>query len=118
MHSADEQIDLSTNMADKLKIDPETKKLRIHLEVAGRRYGFDIDRSKEEFYRKAEHEVNRSITAIESKFNVDHEQSLAMTAIRLALENSVLAASRSLDDDMESLERLDRKLEAYFAKLN
>lgn len=91
--------------------------LKIHLTIAGRKYPFTIDRAQEELYRKAERETNEMISKIKSVFELDDEGVLAYSAVLIALGKLEHTTSRSLDDDMEELTRLDRILEAHLSKL-
>lgn len=91
--------------------------LKIHLTIAGRKYPFTIDRAQEELYRQAEKETNEMIAKIKSVFKLDEEGLLANAAVLIALSKLEMATARSLDDDMEELTKLDRKLEAHLAKL-
>ena len=91
--------------------------LNIHLTIAGHKYPLKIDRSKEELYRKAEGEINRWVSTIESRYRMDKEGCLAMAALQLALQNVERATARSIDDDLEELTRLERQIDAHLSKL-
>ena len=92
--------------------------LKIHLDIAGKKYQFQIDRAKEEVYRKAEKEINRWVATIESKYRIDKEGCLAMAALQLALQNVEHATARNIDDDLAELTKIERTLDAYLAKLD
>lgn len=94
-----------------------TELLKINLTIAGRKFPFTIKRAQEELYRKAEKETNEMISQIKANFEVDDEGAMAYAAVLLALDKLEHATSRNIDDDVEELKRLDRKLEAHLAKL-
>ena len=91
--------------------------IKIHLDIAGHKYPLMIDRAKEELYRKAEKEINRWFSTIESRYRMDKEGCLAMAALQLALQNVEHTTSRSIDDDLEELTKLERKIDAHLSKL-
>lgn len=91
--------------------------LNINLTIGGHKYPFTVKRSQEELYRKAERETNEMISQIKSAFQLDDEGVLAYAAVLLALDKLEHTTSRSLDDDMAELTRLDRQLESHLAKL-
>ena len=105
-----------------MKIKGEEKRmaeiLKIHLDIAGKKYPLQIDRAKEEVYRKAEKEINRWVATIESKYHIDKEGCLAMAALQLALQNVEHTTARSIDDDLTELTKIERSLEAYLSKLD
>lgn len=90
--------------------------LKIHLDIAGRKYPFQIDRAKEEIYRKAEKEINRWVATIESKYRMDKEACLAMAALQISLQNVERTTARNIDDDLAELTKIERMLDAYLAK--
>ena len=91
--------------------------LKIHLTIAGQKYPLNIDRSKEDIYRKAEGEINRWVSTISSRYRMEKEGVLAMAALQLALQNVERATARSIDDDLEELTKLERTLDAHLSKL-
>lgn len=91
--------------------------LKINLTIAGRKIPFTIKRSQEELYRRAEREVNEKMAQLKANFQLKDEEIMAYTAILLALDKLGHTSSRTIDDDMEELKRLDRQLEAHLSKL-
>lgn len=91
--------------------------LKIHLDIAGQKYPLMIDRAKEELYRKAEKEINRWFSTIESRYRMDKEGCLAMAALQIALQNVEHTTARNIDDDLEALTKLERQVDAHLAKL-
>lgn len=101
----------------------------IKLRIGGKSYSFvlkrdDADAStlaeKEELYRLAEKEVNAYATRLEkSRYDgFSMQDYLALTALQLAISNIALTRSRSLtSEDMERLEELDAKMDAYLNRL-
>ncbi len=90
---------------------------RITLNIAGKSYPLNIEREKEEIFRKAEKEINRWVATLESQFLSDTEGYLAMSALQLALKVVEMETSRSLGDDIDALQELDRKLDEHLNKL-
>ena len=122
MHSPCEQVGDNQDKRKELAAQSRTKKrmaefLKIHLDIAGKKYQFQIDRAKEEVYRKAEKEINRLVATIESKYRIDKEGCLAMAALQLALQNVEHATARNIDDDLAELTKIERTLDAYLSKL-
>ena len=94
-----------------------TDLLNINLTIAGRKYPFTIKRAQEELYRQAEREANEMISRIKANFELDDEDVMVYASVLLALGKLEQTTSRSIDDDMEELKRIDRQLEAHLAKL-
>lgn len=92
-------------------------KFDIRLTIASRSYSLNIDRSKEELFRRAEREINRWVATLESQYRSDNEGYLAMVALQLALQNVELNSSRSLGEDIDALKELDRLIDRQLNKL-
>ncbi len=90
-------------------------KLSITLKIAGTSYPFpDIESDEEEVYRHAEREVNR-LFAQGAHPSLLPKDRLALAALRLAMENVTLKASRSLGEDLDKLAEIDRAMTDYLA---
>lgn len=92
-------------------------KLNIKLTIAGKAYPMTIDREKEEFYRRAEKEVNELIAVYRNRFRAEPEDYLAMAALQLAVTNVEVERSRSLGEHIDKLAALDKELERYINTL-
>ena len=92
-------------------------KLNIRLNIAGKSYPLSIEREKEEKYRRAEKEINDLVTKFRSRFRVESEDYLAMTALQISLANVELEMSRSLGEDIDALVDIDKELDAYLSSL-
>lgn len=62
-----------------------TDKLKITIEVAGRRYKLTVNRDLEEAYRKAAKIINDQVAYYKQKQDVQETDILAMAAFRVAL---------------------------------
>lgn len=62
-----------------------TDKLKITIEVAGRRYKLTINRDLEEAYRKAAKIINDQVAFYRQKEDIQETDILAMAAFRVAL---------------------------------
>lgn len=60
--------------------------LGIHLNIAGKRLSLTIERSEEEYFRRAEKRIAEVINMYQAAYGKETE-SLAMTALHLALQN-------------------------------
>lgn len=92
-------------------------KLSITLKIAGGIYPFNIERSDEELYRRAERQVNELVTNYASRLNLPLKDHLAMAALALSKENLELKASRSLGEDADRLGALENKIDDYLDSL-
>ncbi len=62
-----------------------TDKLKITIEVAGRRYKLTVNRDLEEAYRKAARIINDQVAYYKQKQDIEEQDILAMAAFRVAL---------------------------------
>ena len=92
-------------------------KLNIKLTIAGKSYPLTIDREKEEFYRRAEKEVNELVSVYRNRFRAEPEDYLAMAALQLAVNNVEVERSRSLGEDIDKLVALNNELDRYINTL-
>ncbi len=104
-------------------------KQKITLRIGGKSYPFILKEDagetmtlaeKEELYRLAEQEVNAYAAQLEKKRyeGFAMQDYLALTALQLAITNISLTRSRSLlSEDMERLEELDGRLDAFLNRL-
>ena len=95
-------------------------KQAITLKIAGKSYSFTIESGKEEAYRLAEREVNDYLTRIkqENYKGWNEPDYLAMTALRVAINNVDIRQRRErTDDDLGRLGELDRQLDDYLTAL-
>ena len=88
-------------------------KMNIKLTILGRSYPIAIEREQEEIYRKAEREVNATVTKLKAVSKVEAQDSLAMTALLLGRRKIEMEQSRSLGEDIDALVEIDRQLGAY-----
>ena len=88
-------------------------KITIRVNIDGNTYTANIAPEKEAVYRRAAAEVNASIVKMKPKFPKDNGY-LALTALNFAIDKIDLQRSREVgDEDMQALNRLDRRLESY-----
>lgn len=92
-------------------------KIHIKLVVAGHDCHFDIDREKEETFRRAEKEVKRLMAEVESRYAAPKEMCLATVALQLAVRAVELESNRSVDRNVEKLNEIQRMLDDHFGKL-
>lgn len=90
-----------------------SEKFNIRLNIAGRPFSLAIERHKEEYYRRAEREVNTLVTMYKSRFKASDEDYLAMTATHFAVMAVELQMSRSLGEDIDELVEIDKELDGY-----
>lgn len=62
-----------------------TDKIKISIDVAGRKYKLFVDRDLEETYRKAAKLIRDQIVYYENRQDVQQDDALAMAAFRIAL---------------------------------
>lgn len=90
---------------------------RIRLNIAGKSYSLDINREKEEVVRLAERRVNEWFTTLQSQYEAQDEDYLALAALNIALQAIEVENSRSMGQDLDELNKLDRQLDDYLNKL-
>ena len=86
------------------------QKFNIRLNIAGKSYTLNIEREREEIFRRAEKEVNHLMAAVESQYMAEKEDYLAAIALQFAVKAIELESSRKVDDEMEALEEIDNRL--------
>lgn len=92
-------------------------KFNIRLNLAGKGYTLNIERDREEIFRRAEKDVNRLMATVESQYAAEKEDYLATVALQFAVKAIELETSRTLGDEVEELKELDRELGSYLDKL-
>jgi len=94
-------------------------KQRITLNVAGESFEMTIDDAREDIHRFAAKKINSRVAELEGKYKgVDTTiKALAIAALEISIQLMDLEMSRSLGNDMDALEELDRKLGDYLNKL-
>lgn len=92
-------------------------KLNIKLTIAGKSYPLSIEREMEEKYRKAEREINDLMVKFRGKFRAEDSDYLAMAALQISLAKVEMELSRSLGDDIDALEQMDKDLDRYINSL-
>jgi len=92
-------------------------KLNIKLKINGKSYPLPIDREQEEFYRRAEKEVNELVSLYKTRYRAEPEDYLAMAALQLAVNNVEMERRRSLGEEIDKLVALDQELERYINTL-
>ena len=94
-----------------------SQKLRIKLTIAGRTYPLNIDKDKEERYRRAEKEINSLTTRFEASYRLETVDHLAMAALQIAVTQIEMEMSRNMDSDRDELNRLDKDLDKHLNQL-
>jgi len=93
-------------------------KLNIKLKIDGKIYPLPIDREQEEFYRRAEKEVNELVALYKTRYRAEEQKDyLAMAALQLAVNNVEMERRRSLGEEIDKLVALDQELERYINTL-
>lgn len=91
-------------------------KLTITLNIADRNHPLRIDRSKEEFARKAAKMVNERAAAYQVKYeNIElgAKDFYALTAFQIAFELYLLAEEKGAEPILEKITELNRDLEEF-----
>lgn len=87
--------------------------------MAGESFEMTIDDAREDIHRFAAKKINSRVAELEGKYKgVDTTiKALAIAALEISIQLMDLEMSRSLGNDMDALEELDRKLGDYLNKL-
>ena len=93
------------------------EKLNIRLKIAGKSFPMEIDWEQEEFYRRAERELNELVATFKSRFRAGDEDYLAMAALQLAVKNVMEERKRSRNEEEEQLIALNQELEQYIKEV-
>lgn len=91
--------------------------LKIRINIDGKSYTLNIAREKEEIFRRAEKEINHLIASIQSQYQAEREDYLAVIAMEFAVKALSLEAAAGTDRFSEELAELNRKLDGYLNKL-
>ena len=84
--------------------------MNIKLTILGRSYPIAIEREQEEIYRKAEREVNATVTKLKAVYNVEAQDYLAMTDWwRLTASWAPISKTISADRSPLSVRNVSRK---------
>ncbi len=91
--------------------------LKIRINIDGKSYTLNIAREKEEIFRRAEKEINRLIASIQSQYQAEREDYLAVIAMEFAVKALTFESRRLEDEGSEELRELDRVLGEYLNRL-
>lgn len=72
-----------------------------------------INQNDEEKYRRAAKEINILIAAYKASYVAEPEDYLAMAAIQVAVGKVTLEMDRSLSNQLEELDALNREIDNY-----
>ncbi len=72
-----------------------------------------INQNDEEKYRRAAKEINKLIAAYKASYVAEPEDYLAMAAIQVAVGKVTLEMDRSLSNQLEELDALNREIDNY-----
>lgn len=72
-----------------------------------------INQHDEEKYRRAAKEINKLIAAYKASYVAEPEDYLAMAAIQVAVGKVTLEMDRSLSNQLEELDALNREIDNY-----
>ena len=86
---------------------------RITVKIGGKEYPMTINQNDEEKYRRAAKEINKLIAAYKASYVAEPEDYLAMTAIQVAVGKVTLEMDRSLSNQLEELDALNREIDNY-----
>lgn len=86
----------------------------INVNIAGRTYPLTIQRSEEEYVRKAAQAINDNVKHLQQNYAVkDSQDLLAMTALEYSSELLVKKGTVEQEHLMKQLEQLEQKLTSY-----
>ncbi len=91
--------------------------LKIRINIDGKSYTLNIAREKEEIFRRAEKEINRLIASIQSQYQADREDYLAVIAMEFAVKALTFESRKTDDEGSGELLELDRMLGEYLNRL-
>ena len=86
---------------------------RITVKIGGKEYSMTINQNDEEKYRRAAKEINKLIAAYKASYVAEPEDYLAMAAIQVAVGKVTLEMDRSLSNQLEELDALNREIDNY-----
>lgn len=86
---------------------------RITVKIGGKEYPMTINQHDEEKYRRAAKEINKLIAAYKASYVAEPEDYLAMAAIQVAVGKVTLEMDRSLSNQLEELDALNREIDNY-----
>ncbi len=86
---------------------------RITVKIGGKEYPMTINQNDEEKYRRAAKEINQLIAAYKASYVAEPEDYLAMAAIQVAVGKVTLEMDRSLSNQLEELDALNREIDNY-----
>ena len=86
---------------------------RITVKIGGKEYPMTINQNYEEKYRRAAKEINKLIAAYKASYVAEPEDYLAMAAIQVAVGKVTLEMDRSLSNQLEELDALNREIDNY-----
>ncbi len=86
---------------------------RITVKIGGKEYPMTINQNDEEKYRRAAKEINKLIAAYKASYVAEPEDYLAMAAIQVAVGKVTLEMDRSLSNQLEELDALNREIDNY-----
>lgn len=86
---------------------------RITVKIGGKEYPMTINQNDEEKYRRAAKEINQLIAAYKASYMAEPEDYLAMAAIQVAVGKVTLEMDRSLSNQLEELDALNREIDNY-----
>lgn len=86
---------------------------RITVKIGGKEYPMTINQNDEEKYRRAAKEINILIAAYKASYVAEPEDYLAMAAIQVAVGKVTLEMDRSLSNQLEELDALNREIDNY-----
>ena len=91
--------------------------LTIRINIDGTSYPLSIPRDKEEVFRRAEKEINHLLASVQSQFDAERKDYLAVVAMEFAVKALTLEAQAGAESGTEELAALDRRLGDYLNKL-
>ncbi len=91
-------------------------KFRITLTISGKSFPLNIERDREEVYRRAEREINNCIAQYKGTYRTQPEEALAMAALQLAVDNVEREMAESRDRTGEQLTEIERSIDEYLLK--
>ncbi len=95
-----------------------SERFKITLKIAGKVYpNIEIDRSKEERYRRAERELNTVVDLYRKRFRAEDDEYLAMAALQMALNCVELELRGNLDSETEQLRQLEQQMDDYLNEI-
>lgn len=91
--------------------------LKIRINIDGKSYTLNIPREKEEIFRRAEKDINHLIASIQSQYQAEREDYLAVIAMEFAVKALTMESRAGADEQTARLEELDRMLGDHLNRL-